>query len=104
MNIFESVKEIEDIYDKLVEKARLENKDDLESFKKQQEDEIKLNNEKNQKFLDSTLKIISEDISKGIKFYKEQVNESLEYIKNKYKENKKIIIKNILKEFGFDFE
>ena len=104
MNIFGSVKEIEDIYEKLVEKARLENKNDLESFKNQQEEEINSSNEKNQKFLESTLKIISEDMNNGINFYREQVNESLEHIKNKYKENKKIIIENILKEFGFDFE
>ncbi len=104
MNIFGSVKEIEDIYEKLVEKARLENKNDLESFKNQQEEEINSSNEKNQKFLESTLKIISEDMNNGINFYREQVNESLEHIKIKYKENKKIIIENILKEFGFDFE
>ena len=77
--------------------------DDLDAFKKQQESTIKINREKNNEFINSTMDVISEEVNKGIKVFEDQLNKALDDIKNDYQKNKKKIIEKIIKEFGFDF-
>ncbi|MFX1273927.1 MAG: hypothetical protein ACFFBP_12385 [Promethearchaeota archaeon] len=104
MKIFEWVKEIEDVYDKLIEKAKIENENSLEAFKKQQLETINLNQKKNSEFMDSTMKIISEEINNGLKKHTDEFTKALENVKNDYYKNKKKLIEKIINQFGFDFE
>ncbi len=104
MKIFDWVKDIEDIYEKLIEKAKMDNKNNLDDFKKQQEHAIKEFHDKNEEFIHSTLNIISEDTIKGIKMFGDQLNIALEAIKNEFQKEKYKLIEKIIEEFGFNFK
>ncbi|MFX1278768.1 MAG: hypothetical protein ACFFA3_05075 [Promethearchaeota archaeon] len=103
MEIFEWVKEIENIYKDLIDKAKSLNLTELEDLRIEQEkymeNRIENNNKIVESALNSQLKILSDEnsfIAKKIEDFKNKMD-------NQYQSSKKALFKLLIKDIGFDF-
>ncbi|MFX1239461.1 MAG: hypothetical protein ACFFAS_19615 [Promethearchaeota archaeon] len=103
MDIFSWVKEIEEVYQNLVENAKRDNLEKLREYTNQQEELLKKIHKKNNEYIESTISSLSEDLKKGARIFNNQINDVFKEIKNRYQKQKKEIMKKIMDKFGFDF-
>jgi len=103
MNIFEWAKDIEKVYQQLIEKARKENTLELQVFKEQQENILKELLKKNHDLVNLSLESLSEDVTNGVRSYEAQFDEALKLIEKDYQKNKSELISEIISKLGFKF-
>jgi gas vesicle protein len=98
--IFEWVSDIEDIYQKLIEKAEQENSFEIQDFKEQQEKSLKELLKKNHDLVNLSLESLSEDVTSGIRSFENKIDDALKEIENDYKKKKSKLINQIIEELG----
>ncbi|MFX1364037.1 MAG: hypothetical protein ACFFCE_14795 [Promethearchaeota archaeon] len=103
MEIFEWIKEIEKVYENLIEKAKNENLTELESLREEQENLMEKNIENFRNSSDSALKTLTKNLEDKNIFIKEKLKEFKNKMKKTYNDNKKNLIELIIKDIGFDF-
>ncbi|MFX1257974.1 MAG: hypothetical protein ACFFAN_08950 [Promethearchaeota archaeon] len=103
MDIFDWVKDVEETYKYLIEKAREENLADLQDYTTQQEKLMEeILNEK-QEIVTYAFKAFSEDLDYRLKKFEGQYIQATKKVQEKYKENKKRLLNLILERLGLDF-
>jgi len=103
MEIFKWVKDIEKVYDDLIEEAKKENLEELNKFRKNQEETMEDLLAKKQDVLSLAFKNLSLEVNKEIEKFDKKLENLIENIKNDYHKNKDSIKKSILQKIGFEF-
>lgn len=103
MRIFEWIKDLEKVYQQLIEKARQEHSLEIQVFKEQQENLLKEMLKKNHDLVNLSLESLSEDVSSGTRSYENELDEALKKIENDYHKKKDKLAIQIIKELGFNF-
>jgi len=103
MSIFNWVKDIEETYDELIEKAQKENKSELNNLKEQEETNLKQTLDKKRNFIERVLNELKQDIDFRISNFKQKINKEIEKTEKDYKSIQDQIIKQVLSDIGVDF-
>lgn len=103
MEIFKWVKDIEMVYDDLIEKAKNENLEELREFRENQEGIMEDLLSKKQEILSLAFKNLSIDVNKEIENFDKKLEGLIKKIEKNYQKNKDLIKKSILEKLGFDF-
>ena len=103
MEIFKWVKDIEKIYDDLIENAKKENLEELREFRENQDKMMEDLLSKRQDVLSLAFKNLSIEVNKEIETFDKRLEESIKKIENNYQRNKGLIKKSVLHQIGFDF-
>ena len=103
MRRFEWIKDLEKVYQQLIEKARQEHSLEIQVFKEQQENLLKEMLKKNHDLVNLSLESLSEDVSSGTRSYENELDEALKKIENDYHKKKDKLAIQIIKELGFNF-
>jgi hypothetical protein len=103
MAIFDWVKEIEKIYEELIEEAKKESLSELQNFRDEQEKMVDENLQKKQNIINIALKSLKEEVNKEIGFIKTNMERQLKEIESNYEQNKIILIKEIINKLRLNF-
>ena len=103
MEIFKWVKDIEKVYDDLIEKAKNENLEELREFRGNQEGIMEELLSKKQEILSLAFKNLSLEVNEEIENFDKELEGSIKKIEKNYQKNKDMIKKSILEKLGFDF-
>lgn len=103
INIFDWVKDIEETYKFLTEKAKDDSLIEIRNYKKQQEMVLEELFDKKQEFVNLSLKTLSKEFYNEIKMFHIHFNQAINNIEEKYQKNKKKVMNLILKQLGLDF-
>jgi len=104
MEIFKLAKEIEKVYNDLIENTKKENLREIEKLKKKQEKDFELLSEQKQELINSTLKTLSDDLRQRTTRFKEAVSNILETTISTYEKEKENLINSIINELKLDFD
>jgi len=103
MSIFNWVKDIEETYDELIEKAQNENKSELNKLKEQEETNLKETLDEKGNFIERVLNELKQDLNFRISNFKQKIDKEIEKTEKDYKNNQDQIIKQVLSDIGVDF-
>lgn len=103
MEIFKWVKDIEQLYEDLIDKTKEENFAESQNLKNQQENLIEKTLAENQKFMSLALKRLSEEVDNEIKILEQNLDVAIKNIEINYQKNRKNLDKLIIEKLGFDF-
>ncbi len=103
MEIFKWVKDIEQLYENLIEKTKEENFAEIQNLKNQQETLLEKNLAENQKFVSLALKSLSKDVDNEIKILEQNLEAAIKNLEINYQKNRKNLDKLIIEKLGFDF-
>jgi hypothetical protein len=103
MEFFEKVKDIEEIYKNLINKAKNANLEEIQDFKEKQE--VFLTNLiKERKFqVDSTLDSLTQSLNKKSNKFQFELTNQIKELDTEYQENLRKLQKLIIKQLGFEF-
>ncbi|MHA2429860.1 MAG: hypothetical protein ACXACC_02390 [Promethearchaeota archaeon] len=104
MAIFDWVKEIEKIYEDLIEKAKKESLSEIQIFRDEQEKVLDKTLQKKQNIVNLSLKSVNEEVDTDIGFFKTNLEKTLKEIESNYEQNKIMLIKDIIHKLGLDFD
>ncbi len=103
MELFKWVKDIEHVYEDLIEKTKEENFAEIQNLKNQQENLIEKTLAENQKFMSLALKSLSEEVDNEIKILEQNLDVAIKNIEINYQKNLKNLHKLIIEKLRFDF-
>lgn len=103
MSIFEMIRDIEKVYENLINKAKNESIAEIQSIKEQKEDDLKITLTKKNEFVDSVLKTVSKEVNDNIEKFEKNFSEALKKIEIHYQNNKDSLAELITKKLGYDF-
>ncbi|MFW9829347.1 MAG: hypothetical protein ACFFEY_17365 [Candidatus Thorarchaeota archaeon] len=103
MKIFDWVTEIEDIYDKLIEKSKNDNLKEIEDLRAESEKILSESIQKKQELVNDALKSINIDVNKKINEFQKKLTSIIQNYESNYEQNKKRIIDQIITKLELDF-
>lgn len=103
IEIFKWTKDIEKIYEGLIDKAKEENLAEMQAFRENQEKLIEKTLLKKQEVVNLALKNISIEINNGISSFNEKLDVAMKKIERKYQKDKTQLIKIIIKKLELNF-
>lgn len=103
MKIFEWVSEIEDIYDKLIEKSKNDNLKEIEDLRAESEKALSESIQKKQELVNDALKSIRTDVNEKINEFQKKLTSIIQNYESNYEQNKKRIIDQIITKLELDF-
>lgn len=103
MEIFKWAKEIEKISEDLINKAKEANLKEIQTLKGEQEAKIEEFLQIRQKVIESTLKLLSKDVSDQISIFESNLLHKMKKVEENYLKNKNKIIDQVIQRLGFDF-
>lgn len=103
IEIFKWTKDIEKIYEGLIDKAKEENLAEMQAFRENQEKLIEKTLLKKQEVVNLALKNISIEINNGISSFNEKLDVAMKKIERKYQKDKIQLIKIIIKKLELNF-
>ena len=103
MEIFNWVKEIEDIYENLIDKSKKENLAEINDLRSIQEKFLDEKIKEKQEFVKSASNANAKDIDDANNLLKEDLKNILKKIEVNYQEKKEKLIQLIIEKLGFDF-
>ena len=103
MNLFKSLKEIETLYENLIENAKKESLDQIELLENEQKKNLEEIIKKKMEFVNSVLNDLSEEVKTYIINFEKKNNEIIKKIDRNYKKNKSKLTQSIIEKLGYDF-
>ncbi len=103
MEIFNWMNDIEKIYGNLIEKAREENRLELQELKKEQEKLIEDDILKKNKFIKENLRALSEKALDLVSTFQNEINEALSKMDLRFEHDMENLVNSVLKKLGFEF-
>ena len=104
MEIFKWMKEIEEVYIELIEKAKKENLDDIEKLKNDQDNHVEKILLTKQELINSALKSLSEELEQKENDFKKKISQILKKNEINYEENKIQLISSVIKQLELEFD
>jgi hypothetical protein len=103
MNIFKWIKDIENVYEDLINSAKTVNLNDIEEFRESQrlnfEEFLKNKND----LVRNALITLSQDVDSEIKVFHEKIDKAIKKIEKEFQNNIQDLNKLIITEAGLDF-
>ncbi|MFX1409365.1 MAG: hypothetical protein ACFFA6_03370 [Promethearchaeota archaeon] len=103
MELFKWLKEIEQVYEELIENARKDSIDQIQFLEKQQERDLKKLLKEKKSFVNSTLSDLSNEVKDYLDNLKTKNSELIKKLELNYNKNKKKLIQSIIEKLGYDF-
>ncbi len=103
MEIFKWVKDVEKIYEDLIEKTTKENLVEIQNIRNQQENLLEETLGKKQKFVSDTLKNLSNTVNNNTKTLEKNLEIAIKNIETNYQKDRTSLEKSIIEKLGFDF-
>ena len=103
MDLFKSLKEIETLYENLIENAKKERLDQIELLENEQKKNLEEIIKKKMEFVNSVLNDLSEEVKNYIINFEKKNNEIIKKIELNYKKNKSELTQSIIEKLGYDF-
>jgi len=103
MEIMKWAREIETLYEELIEKAKKEKLIEIQDLREKQQNIMDAVYIRKQEVVNSALKRLSEDVFEGIVNFRDRLNKTTKIIEKKYQSKKKNLIEKIINKLGLDF-
>ncbi|TFG25310.1 MAG: hypothetical protein EU532_11810 [Promethearchaeota archaeon] len=103
MKIFEWAEDLEKIYEDLLKKAKDQNFEEIEELKKNTQKDLEESQNTKNKLVKDALNSLRDDVSTEISQFKANLEKILHEFERNYDQNKKNMIRKIIKELGLDF-
>lgn len=103
MDIFKWVKDLEDIYENLLEETKRGSLEEIREFRVIQEKNMEDLLSRKQDIVNLATKSLSVDVNEEIEDFEKRLNNSIKEIEVNFNKNKNSIKKSILKTLGLDF-
>ena len=103
MEIMKWVREIESLYEELIEKAKREKLSEIQDLREKQQNIMDAIYTRKQDVVNSALKRLSEDVYEGIENFRDNLNKTTKIIEKNYQSKKKALIETIINKLGLDF-
>lgn len=97
------VKDIEETYKYLVEKAEEENQAEIKKYRSAQEEQLNEIILKKQEVINEALSTSSNEVRSSVRMFRRLIDNALNKIEKDFMDNREEIIHAILKYLGFDF-
>ena len=103
MDLFEWIKDIEKVYEDLINNAKEINLNDIEEFRDQYRKRLEFFIDEKNDLINNALINLSIEVDKETKVFEEQMDDALKYIKNQFQKEIKSLHELIIEEVGLDF-
>ena len=103
MEIMKWAREIESLYEELIEKAKREKLSEIQELREKQQNIMDAIYTRKQDVVNSALKRLSEDVYIGIENFRDSLNKTTKKIEKNYQSKKKDLIETIINKLGLDF-
>jgi len=103
MELFKWLKEIEQVYEELIENAKKESLVQIQLLEEQQKKDLEILLKEKKGFVNSTLTDLSNEVNNYLDNLKIKNSEIIKKIELNYKKNKDKLIQSIKEKLGYDF-
>jgi len=103
MDLFEWIKDIEKVYEDLINNAKEINLNDIEEFRDQYRKRLEFFIDEKNELINNALINLSIEVDKETKVFEEQMDNALKHIKNQFQKEIKNLQELIIVEVGLDF-
>ena len=103
MEIMKWAREIESLYDELIEKAKREKLSEIQDLREKQQNIMDAIYTRKQDVVNSALKRLSEEVYEGVENFRDNLNKTTKIIEKNYQSKKKDLIETIINKLGLDF-
>ncbi len=103
MDLFEWLKDIEIVYEDLINNAKEINLNDIEEFRDQYRKRLEFFIDEKNDLINNGLINLSIEVDKETKVFEEQMDDALKYIKKQFQKEIKSLHELIIEEVGLDF-
>lgn len=103
MEIFKWVKELEKVYEDLIEEAQKESLNEIQTLRDEQEKILNESLQKKQDFINLAIKSLLEEVNKEIGGFKKNLENKLKEIEIHYEKTKENTINILTNKLGLDF-
>lgn len=103
MRIFDWAKDLEKVYDDLLEKAKEQNLKEIEELKKKNDISLEETHKIKQDLVTKALNSLQNDVNKEISHFAEKLEKILNEFEQVYNQNKTVLINEIIDKVGLDF-
>lgn len=103
MDIFENLKDIEKVYEDLINNAKKLNLKDIEDFRSDQDKKFEQFIKKKNELVNTTLGNLAIEVDGEIKTFEKQLNNAIKKIEMHFQKNIGKLHKLIIEEVGLDF-
>jgi len=103
MEIMKWAREIESLYEELIDKAKREKLSEIQDLREKQQNIMDVIYTRKQDVVNSALKRLSEDVYIGIENFRDSLSKTTKKIEKNYQSKKKNLIDTIINKLGLDF-
>lgn len=103
MEIMKWAREIESLYEELIEKAKREKLSEIQDLREKQQNIMDAIYTRKQDVVNSALKRLSEEVYEGVENFRDNLNKTTKIIEKNYQSKKKDLIETIINKLGLDF-
>jgi len=103
MEIMKWAREIESLYEELIDKAKREKLSEIQDLREKQQNIMDVIYTRKQDVVNSALKRLSEDVYIGIENFRDSLSKTTKKIEKNYQSKKKDLIETIINKLGLDF-
>lgn len=103
MDLFEWIKDIEKVYEDLINNAKEINLNDIEEFRDQYRKRLEFFIDEKNELINNALINLSIEVDKETKVFEEQMDNALKHIKKQFQKEIKNLQELIIEEVGLDF-
>ena len=103
MEIMKWARDIESLYEELLEKAKKEKLNEIQDLREKQQTIMDAIYTRKQEVVNSALKRLSEEVYEGVENFRESLKKATKKIEKKYQSKKEDLIETIINKLGLDF-
>ena len=103
MEIMKWAREIESLYEELIEKAKREKLSEIQDLREKQQNIMDAIYTRKQDVVNSAWKRLSEEVYEGVENFRDNLNKTTKIIEKNYQSKKKDLIETIINKLGLDF-
>lgn len=103
MDLFEWIRDIEKIYEDLINNSKVINLQDIEEFREQHGKRLEYFLEEKNELIHKAIATLANDVNKETKVFENQMDTALNHIKTEFQKEIENLHKLIIEEVGLDF-
>ncbi len=103
MDVFDWLKDIEKVYEDLIDNSKVINLEDIEEFREQYRKRFEFFLEEKNEVVNKAIMTLATDINKETKVFENQIDNALNHIKTEFQKEIENLHKLIIEEIGLDF-
>ncbi len=103
MEIFGWLKDIEKVYEDLIDNSKVVNLEDIEEFREQHRKRLDFFLEEKNEVINTAIMTLANDVNKETEVFEKQIDTALNHIKTEFQKEIENLHKLIIEEIGLDF-